>query len=53
MIIKRICTTGDEVMAFSNEKKYMNWSAGQRKAIKVRTNRRERREGKVDLRQYW
>lgn len=39
---------GDEVDAYSRWRKVMRWRAGERKAIKRRTHKRERQEGKRD-----
>lgn len=42
--MRRARLNGDEQDAFSRfGKRYMIWRAGQRKAIKARVNRRERR----------
>lgn len=40
---KRKTVGGDEVDAFSKSRHVMCWRSGQRKAIKARVNRRERR----------
>lgn len=40
---------GDEVDAYSRWRKMMRWRAGERKAIKRRTHKRERQEAKNEL----
>jgi len=48
MIEPRRCTNGDECDAHEARRIYI-WRPGQAKAIKRRTNRRERREAKADI----
>lgn len=40
--MKRKCKDGDEVAAFTSERYWVRWRAGERKAVKRRANRRER-----------
>jgi hypothetical protein len=47
---KRIpMNTGDEYDALTKWKKYVHWKAGERKAIKRRYNRRERRKSITEV----
>lgn len=52
--MKRPCKDGDEVAAFSDERRRLIWRAGERKAAKQRANRRERRQDReVRRHQTW
>lgn len=45
----RICTNGDETDAFDH-KNDLKWHHGDRKKVKVRANRRDRRATRQELR---
>jgi hypothetical protein len=48
---KRKMVGGDEVDAFSRKARNAhNWKPGERKAIKLKANRRERREARLRIR---
>ena len=47
---KRKTVGGDEVDAFSKARNAHNWKPGERKAIKSKANRRERREARLSIR---
>ena len=47
--MKRKMVKGDEYDAFTGWRHVIAWRAGQRRAIKRRVNRRERREARSDL----
>lgn len=49
--MKRRMVNGDEVNAFSKWRHDYFWKPGERKAIKRRVSRRERREAKTDIKQ--
>lgn len=42
---------GDEVDAFTKWRHFYFWKPGERKAIKRRANRRERQEGKHEIKE--
>lgn len=48
---RRAMKTGDEVDAFTGWRHMFFWKPGERKAIKTRANRRERREARDDIRE--
>ena len=48
--MKRPAVNGEEQDAFSSWRHYLIWRAGERKAIKQRANRRERRKVRENLR---
>lgn len=47
---RRVCTNGDEELAHTVERHLVIMRRGESAAIKARTNRRERREERGDLR---
>lgn len=48
---RRRMANGDEVDAFSPWRKFLHWKPGERKAIKRKANRRERREGRDEIKE--
>lgn len=48
--MRRPARSGDEQDAFSGWRHVMIWRPGERKAIKQRANRRDRRKSRQDLR---
>lgn len=48
--LPRVAATADEVDAYGKGKRFYNWDAGQRHAIKKGTARRERRSARREIR---
>ncbi|KLN72955.1 hypothetical protein CHR55_32165 [Rhodococcus qingshengii] len=47
--MKRKTVGGDEVDAFAKTRRSRNWKAGERKALKAKASRRERRDARIAL----
>ena len=49
---RRVVRSGDEVAAFTSERRELSWKPGERRAVRTRANRRERYGARVQLARY-